>query len=210
MKIAVSFLKSDNYKNCIEKINKTKCDYLHVDMCDGKYVEDKNFTISELVKLLKVSTKPLDIHMMVNDPMKYIDELAMLNVETITIHLDCCKNPFEVIDYIQSIGLKAGIALNPDQDVSLLKPFLSKIDELLIMSVVPGKGGQSFLESTLNRIEEINSFKKEYHFITAVDGGINGETIQLLKDKNIDMVVSGSFITQSDDYDAQLAMLKNV
>ena len=206
MKIAVSFLKSDNYKECIKKINKTKCDYLHVDMCDGKYVEDKNFTIRPLIDTLKVSTKPLDIHMMVKDPIKYIDELAMLNVETITIHIDC-NDPLETIDFIQNIGIKAGIAINPDQDVSLLEPYLEKVDEVLIMSVVPGKGGQSFIESTLDKIDLINNIKSNYHFITAIDGGINGETINFLKDKDIDLVVSGSFVTQSDDFDNAIKML---
>ena len=206
MKIAVSFLKSDNYKECIKKINKTKCDYLHVDMCDGKYVEDKNFTITPLIDTLKVSTKPLDIHMMVKDPIKYIDELAMLNVETITIHIDC-NDALETIDYIQNIGIKAGIAINPDQDVSLLEPYLEKVDEVLIMSVVPGKGGQSFIESTLDKIDLINNIKRNYHFITAIDGGINGETINFLKDKDIDLVVSGSFVTQSDDFDNAIKML---
>ena len=206
MKIAVSFLKSDNYKECIKKINKTKCDYLHVDMCDGKYVEDKNFTITPLIDTLKVSTKPLDIHMMVKDPIKYIDELAMLNVETITIHIDC-NDSLETIDYIQNIGIKAGIAINPDQDVSLLEPYLENVDEVLIMSVVPGKGGQSFIESTLDKIDLINNIKSNYHFITAIDGGINGETINFLKDKDIDLVVSGSFVTQSDDFDNAIKML---
>ena len=206
MKIAVSFLKSDNYKECIKKINKSKCDYLHVDMCDGKYVEDKNFTITPLIDTLKVSTKPLDIHMMVKDPIKYIDELAMLNVETITIHIDC-NDSLETIDYIQNIGIKAGIAINPDQDVSLLEPYLENVDEVLIMSVVPGKGGQSFIESTLDKIDLINNIKSNYHFITAIDGGINGETINFLKDKDIDLVVSGSFVTQSDDFDNAIKML---
>ncbi len=208
MKIAVSFLKSDNYKKCIEMINQTSGDYLHVDMCDGKYVESKNFTISELVKLLKVSTKPLDIHMMVENPMKYIDELALLNIQTITIHIDCCNKPLEVIEYIKNMGIQAGIAINPDQDVDLLKPFLELVDEVLIMSVVPGKGGQSFIESTLDKIDLINELKAKYHFLTGIDGGIDNQTIELIKDKNIDVVVSGSFITCSDNYDMAINMLR--
>ncbi len=208
MKIAVSFLKSDNYKKCIEMINQTSGDYLHVDMCDGKYVESKNFTISELVKLLKVSTKPLDIHMMVENPMKYIDELALLNIQTITIHIDCCNKPLEVIEYIKNMGIQAGIAINPDQDVDLLKPFLELVDEVLIMSVVPGKGGQSFIESTLDKIDLINELKAKYHFLTGIDVGIDNQTIELIKDKNIDVVVSGSFITCSDNYDMAINMLR--
>ena len=200
MKVAVSYLKSDNYKKCIEKINASKTDFIHVDMCDGKYVENKNFTISELIKLLTVATKPLDIHMMVKDPQKYIDALAMLNVNTITIHLDSCTKPFEVIEYIQSIGIKAGIAINPNQDVSLLDDYLNKIDQVLIMSVYPGKGGQSFIPETVLKIDKINEIKPNYHFLVAVDGGINEETINYLKDKDIDLRISGSYITDSEEY----------
>ena len=209
MKIAVSYLSSDNYKKCIERINKTSCDMLHVDMCDGKYVEDKNFTMSELISTLKVSTKPLDIHMMVQNPMKYIDDLAMLNVETITIHINIGDNPLEVINYIQSIGLKAGIAINPNQDISELKPFLDKVDEVLIMSVIPGKGGQSFIETTVEKINQINVIKANHHFIVGVDGGINSETVTLLKDKNIDLIISGSYVTKKDDFEEAINLLKD-
>lgn len=208
MKVAVSYLKSDNYKKCIEKINATQADYIHVDMCDGKYVEAKNFTISELLKLLRTATKPLDIHLMVNEPIKYIDDLAMLNVSTITIHLDACKNPSSTIDYIKSIGLKVGIAVNPDESIDILNPYLKDIDEVLFMSVVPGKGGQAFMPEILPKIDELNVIKNNYHFITAVDGGINGETIAYLKDKNIDLVISGSYITGSEDFDESIKTLK--
>lgn len=207
MKIAVSYLKSDNYKKTIEKINETSADLLHVDMCDGKYVSNKNFTISELVKLLKNSTKPLDIHMMVKDPLKYVDELAMLNVDAITIHIDSCNDPLSVIDYIQSIGLKAGIAINPDQDIKMLNPFLGKVDEVLVMSVVPGLGGQSFIESTVDKLNEIIALKDKYNFTIGVDGGINLETIDYVKNKHIDKVISGSYITMSDSYEDAIKKL---
>ena len=207
MKIAVSYLKSDNYKKCVERINNSNADYIHVDMCDGKYVETKNFTISELTKLLKNASKPLDIHMMVKDSMKYIDDLAMLNVDTITIHIDSEK-PFEVIDYIQSIGLKAGIAINPNQDINMLKPFLNIIDQVLVLSVYPGKGGQTFIPETIDKIVKINEIKNNYHFITAVDGGINDETIHCLDNQNIDLIISGSYITDSADYNEKINTLK--
>ena len=208
MKIAVSFLKSDNYKKCIEKINASKADYIHVDMCDGKYVEEKNFVLSDLLKTLKVASKPLDVHMMVNNPLKYIDSFAFYDTEYITIHLNSCKDLNEVIDYISSIGIKVGIAINPDEEISLLEPYLDKIDKVLIMSVVPGKGGQEFMESVISKIDELNELKDKYHFITSIDGGINDETIKLINDKNIDLVVSGSYITNQEDYNEAIKSLK--
>lgn len=200
MKVAVSYLSSENKKECIKKIDNSISDYIHCDLCDGKYVKEKNFTIGEVKTLLKNAVKPLDVHLMVNNPMKYIDELAMLNVDTITIHLDI-DNVSQTLDYIQSIGIKAGLAINPNQSPKLLEPYLNRIDKVLFMSVKPGKGGQTFMESILPKIDKINQVKDKYHFETSVDGGINDETVHFLDDKNIDIIVSGSYITSSDNYD---------
>ncbi len=204
MKIAVSFLKSDNYKKCIAKINNTSADYLHVDMCDGKYVETKNFTIKPLVDTLSVSTKKLDVHLMCDNPINYVDDLAILDVETITFHLNTCKDPVDVINYLHSIGIKAGMAINPDESVELLKPYLEYLDEVLVMSVVPGKGGQSFMAEVLPKVEELYNLKNKYHFIVAIDGGINSETVQYLKDYPVDMAISGSYVTMSDNYETAI------
>ena len=208
MKVAVSYLKSDDYKKCIEQINTTSADMLHVDMCDGKYVETKNFVFSEILKLLKVSSKVLDIHLMVENPDKYIDELAMLNASTITFHKKGSKDPKSTIEHIKSVGLKVGMAINPDEGLDTIKEYLNDLDEVLIMSVVPGKGGQAFMESVLPKIDELNSIKDNYHFITAIDGGINGETINMVKEKNLDLVISGSYITTSEDYEEAIGSLR--
>lgn len=208
MKVAVSFLKSDNYKKCIAAIDQTKADYIHVDYCDGKYVANKNFTISELVKLLKNAIKPLDIHLMVKEPIKYIDELAMLNVDTITLHIDACKDLVSTINYVRDIGIKVGLALNPGQNTMEIKPYLDIIDRVLIMSVVPGEGGQAFMPEVIPKLIELNQLKEQYNFTTSVDGGINNETFELLKDQDIDVIVSGSYVTSSEDYDAAIKAFK--
>ncbi|MBQ6840998.1 MAG: ribulose-phosphate 3-epimerase [Bacilli bacterium] len=208
MKVAVSYLKSDNYKKCIAKIDESKADFIHVDLCDGKYVEAKNFTTSEVTKLLSFTRKPLDIHLMVQEPIKYIDALALLNVSTITIHLDGCKDPAHTIEYIKSMGLKIGIAINPDESIEILTPYLNDIDSVLVMTVVPGKGGQTFMTEVLPKFDELNNIKDNYHFIIAADGGINGETISCLKEKKVDLVVSGSYVTNSEDFDESISNLK--
>ena len=208
MKVAVSFLKSDNYKKCIQTINNTSADFLHVDMCDGKYVETKNFTIKPLIDTLSVSTKKLDIHLMVQEPMKYIDDLAILDVETITFHLKSCKEPMDVIDYLHSIGIKAGLALNPSEKVEELLPYIPFVDEVLVMSVVPGKGGQAFMSEVLPKITELDYLRNNNKFIIAMDGGINGETIQFIKDYPVDMVISGSYVTESNNYEEMINNLR--
>ena len=208
MKVAVSYLKSDNYKKCIEQIDKSQADFIHVDLCDGKYVENRNFTIGEITKLLKNAQKPLDIHLMVKEPLKYLDDLALLNINTITFHLDACKDAKKTFEYIKLIGLKVGIAVNPNEDINILDTYLNEVDEILIMSVVPGKGGQAFMPEVLPKIDKLNKIKENYHFIIAVDGGINNETIEYLKDKKIDMVVSGSYITNSENFDEKIMTLK--
>lgn len=208
MKIAVSYLSSNNYLDCIKKINESNADFIHVDLCDGKYVNTKNFEIKDTIKLLKNSKKQLNIHLMVANPKKIIKYFKNLNVESITIHN--LSNSKKILNYIKKKGYKCGIALNPNENIDLIKDYLNLIDELLIMSVVPGKGGQSFINNTLEKIDNINSIKNSYHFITAIDGGINNETIKLLKDKNIDLVISGSYITNSKDYNETINKLKKI
>ena len=206
MKVAVSYLKSDDYKKCIEAINDTSADLLHVDMCDGKYVETKNFTISEILKLLPVSKKQLDIHLMVEDPDKYIDDLSLLNACTITFHKLGSINPMETINHIKSVGLQVGMAINPDEEIDTIKEYLPYLDLVLIMSVVPGKGGQAFMSEVLPKVDKLNELKKDYHFFIGIDGGINGSTISQVN--GVDLVISGSYVTTSLDYEEAIRSLR--
>ena len=208
MKIAVSYLSSNNYLECINKINESNADYVHVDLCDGKYVNTKNFEIKDTIKLLKNSKKPLNIHLMVENPKKIIKYFKKLNVESITIHN--LSNSEKILNYIKKKGYKCGIALNPNESIGSIRKYLNLIDELLIMSVIPGQGGQGFIDSTISKIDEINNIKNKYCFITAIDGGINNETIKLLKNKDIDLVISGSYIVNSIDYNKTINELKKI
>lgn len=208
MKIAVSYLSSNNYLECINKINESNADYVHVDLCDGKYVNTKNFEIKDTIKLLNNSKKPLNIHLMVANPKKIIKYFKKLNIESITIHN--IKNADKILKYLKKKGYKCGIALNPNESIDSIRKYLNLIDELLIMSVIPGKGGQVFIDSTISKIDEINNIKDNYHFITAIDGGINNETIKLLKNKGIDLVISGSYVTNSIDYNEAINEIKKI
>lgn len=205
MKVAVSYINSkyDPLKT-INLIDSSIADYIHVDLMDGLYVENKNFTISEINKLLGKVKKPLYIHLMVMNPDKYLNDLALLNTELICFHPSTSKNPIKLIDNIKNLGIKVGIVINPNENIDDFSKYFPLVDHVLLMSVTPGLGGQSFILNTVDKINEIN--KQNYSFELAVDGGINNETIKYLKD--VDMVISGSFICMSDDFNKAIKELK--
>lgn len=203
--IAVSYLKSKFEKTeTIKLIDKSKADLIHVDLMDGLYVDTKNFTVEEVINDLKNTTKPLDIHLMVTNPEIYIRDLAKLKPFAITFHLDGTNNPKEVIDLIKDYNIKVGIALNPSDDVSILNRYLDIIDYVLVMSVVPGKGGQTFIKEVLNKVE----YLKNKNILIGIDGGVNEESINYLKDYRIDIIISGSFVCMGDDFNYQIDLLK--
>lgn len=208
MKVAVSYLSSNDYIKCIKKINDSNADYVHADLCDGKYVENKNFTMGLLPKIFGAAQKKLHVHLMCQDPLKYVDTIASYDVSTIIFHLDATKDANKVIDYISSMGIRVGIALNPKDSIDTLDPYLKRIDEVLFLTVTPGAGGQPFQEEVLDKVDKFNEVKKDYNIETIIDGGVNADTISLLVDKDIDIVVSGSFVTNSDDYNERIEELK--
>lgn len=205
MKVAVSYINSkyDPLKT-INLIDSSIADYIHVDLMDGLYVENKNFTISEINKLLGKVKKPLYIHLMVMNPDKYLNDLALLNTELICFHPSTSKDPIKLIDNIKNLGIKAGIVINPSENIDDFSKYFPLVDHVLLMSVTPGLGGQSFILNTVDKIKEIK--EQNYSFELAVDGGINNETIKYLKD--VDMVISGSFICMSDDFNKAIKELK--
>ncbi len=197
MKVSVSILSSSiKPQDIVKKLDNTKADFIHVDIMDGKFVENKTWTISEVKKIVSYSKLPLDVHLMVEKPSKYIEDYALLNTSYITFHYETVKNIDKMIDEIKNYGLKVGIAINPETDEKVLYPYLSKIDQVLVMSVHPGKSGQSFIETTPNKIENLKQeiIHQNAKTIISVDGGINDETGKLCVDKGVDMLVSASYI----------------
>lgn len=203
--ISVSYITSKlNRIETIKKIDESVADLIHVDLMDGVYVENNNFTISELENNFNDVNKELDVHLMVNNPIKYIDVLTKLKTKLITFHLDSTNNPIDVINKIKENNILVGVAINPDDSLNVLDKYYDLIDYVLIMSVVPGKGGQSFMPEVLNKIKLLENKNK----LIGIDGGINSETIKYLKGYNIDIYVSGSYICMSDDYNKQIELLK--
>lgn len=208
MKISTSILNAENKIKSILELNNTKTSYIHIDVMDGKFVTDTKFnTIKEISDINNNAKRKLDIHLMVENPIEYINKLDNMNIEYVTFHIEVEKNIKEIISKIKSMGYKAGISIKPNTNINKLVPYLKDIDLLLIMSVEPGKGGQAFLPNTIERIKEIKNLiiKNNYNIKIEVDGGINEKTITKLE--NVDIAVVGSYITKSDNYNARIDTL---
>ena len=182
-------------KDAVKCMENANVDYLHIDVMDGKFVENKSYTIKEVVDLTKYTNKQLDIHLMVKNPLKYIDAFSMLNTAYITFHYEAVKNPDEIINNIKNNGIKVGLSIKPETKVNEIEKYLNKVDLILVMSVEPGRSGQSFMNSVIYKTEILKKLRdeKKYNFIINIDGGINSESFLKIKD-NVDMVVSASYL----------------
>lgn len=207
LKISTSILSSDNRQASIEKLNQTNTDYIHIDVMDGLFVPNTQFKIDEINSLIAKSKKKIDIHLMVEDPEYYLNNLLHNdNIEYITIHIEITKNIYYLINKIKSSGYKVGLSIKPKTDISLLDSYIKDIDLLLIMSVEPGFGGQLFIDNTETKIKEIKN--KRQDLIIEVDGGINNITVNKIKD-TANIAVVGSYIINSKNYQEAINNLKN-
>lgn len=198
MRLSVSILNSIDKINMIKTLNNSKISYIHIDVMDGLFVSQKSLPSDEIIKLSPFSSKPLDIHLMVEDPIYYIERIKQLpNIDNITIHLEINKDIKNILNKIKEYDFKRSLAIKPNTDINLLIPYLDTIDRILIMTVEPGLGGQPFLENSPNRIKEIKKLIKDKNIELEVDGGINNQTINKVKD--VDISVVGSYITTSDN-----------
>lgn len=211
MKVSVSVLSNEiKPQDIVKKLDLSKPDYIHIDIMDGKFVSNKTWTTSEVKKFTSYSTLPLEVHLMVNNPSKYIEDYALMNTSIIIFHYEAVKDINEMINKVKLYGLKVGIAINPETNINVLIPYLNMIDEVLIMSVHPGKSGQSFIEESLEKISVLKNIILEgnYKTIISVDGGINNETGLLCKDAGVDELVSASYINK--DIINNIKTLKNI
>ena len=203
MKLSVSLLNAEDKKITTKKINNTEIDYFHIDVMDGKFVSQLSFSLKEIQEISKISRKPLDIHLMVEDPSLIIEDLKELsNINNITIHIEIDKDINKMLSKIKECGVKRGLAIKPNTDINLLKPYLDNIDIILIMTVEPGYGGQPFIEASVERIKKIKELIEDYNILLEVDGGINDKTIK--KISLSDIAVVGSYITTSDNMEERI------
>lgn len=206
MKVSVSVLKEyDRLINAVKKVNDSSADYIHIDVMDGIFVDNKKFPLEVVKDVKSISKKPLDVHMMVESEQLIKDYASTLLPYYITFHVEILKNS-SIIDYIKNLGVKVGIAINPETDYKKLIPYLNIIDLVLIMSVKPGEGGQKFIQEVLEKVKEIRKINSDIEI--SIDGGINDCTIKLAKEAGCTMAVSGSYVTNSDNYNEKIKSLK--
>ncbi len=209
MKLSLSILNC-NLAKLEEELNPLykNLDYLHMDVMDGNFVPNISFG-ADLIKSLRPYTSvPFDTHLMINNPEKYIESFAKAGSDYITFHLEATNKPKELIDLIHKFNVKAGISIKPKTNVSELDSLLPYLDLVLIMSVEPGFGGQKFMDNAIDKLKYLKDKQKDYHYLISVDGGINGDTINLVN-KYTDLVVSGSFITKAINKNEAIEIIKN-
>ena len=210
MKVSVSILGLNDRKKAISLLNNTNCDYIHIDVMDGSFVPNKQFTTEEINNLEIISKKKFDVHLMVDNPREYIENLDISNIEYIIVHSEIAKDINELLDLIKSYNIKCGLSIKPNTDISILTPYLNKLDLILVMSVEPGFSGQEFISNSLDKVSKLKQIIKTNNLdiVMAIDGGINGSNASLVKKSGIDMVVSGSYVTNSLDYQDKINDLR--
>lgn len=204
MKISTSIFNANDKVESVVKLNRTYTNYIHIDIMDGKFVSNTSFNIKEIKAVNLVTKYPLDIHLMVEAPTWYIEQLKEMNVEYITLHVEIDKDIKELISKIKIMGYKVGLAIRPDTDIEKLKPYLNDIDLILVMSVDLRSDEKKFLDTTKYRVKLIREIIAEANTDIKIEvaGGITSETISLLGD--VDIVVVGSYIMDSNNYNEKI------
>jgi len=201
--IAPSMLASDfgNLNSEITMVNNSKADWFHIDVMDGVFVPNISFGTPIMNVLKENATKPLDVHLMIVNPDNYIEKFAELGSSVLTVHFEACTHLHRTIQRIKSHNMKAGVAINPHTPISSLEAIIKEIDLVCIMSVNPGFGGQSFIESTYQKIEDLKSLinKHNSNALIEIDGGVTSDNAKKLVEKGADVLVAGSFVFKSDN-----------
>ncbi|MCR5506181.1 MAG: ribulose-phosphate 3-epimerase [Bacilli bacterium] len=213
--VAPSILSADFAKlgEEIKTVETAGADFLHFDVMDGHFVPNISFGIPVLKSIHSIHHLINDVHIMISDPLKYAPEFIKNGAEILTFHYEACNDDHEVhevIHLIHELGARAGLSIKPGTDVKVIEPFLNHLDLVLIMSVEPGFGGQSFMENGLEKIAYLRKIidERKLNCFIEVDGGINNETAKLCKDAGVDVLVAGSYLFGHEDIKERIALLK--
>lgn len=203
MKIIAPSMLSCNFGKLeeeIEMVNKSDADWFHLDIMDGVFVPNITFGTPILDVFKKYSEKHLDMHLMIVNPENYVEKFASLGANTITVHYEACDNLKDTIKQIKKLNVKAGVAINPDTDVSLLKDFIDQIDLVCLMSVFPGFSGQKFINETYERLKSLKTIisNSNANTIIQIDGGVSLDNAKKLASIGADILVAGSFVFKSE------------
>lgn len=184
----------------IKTIDEAGAEYVHVDVMDGVFVPSISFGMPVIKSIRKVTDKVFDVHLMINEPIRYIDEFVKAGADIITVHVEACSDVVATLEKIKAAGVKAGITLNPDTPVSAIKPYMHMVDMVLVMSVNPGFGGQKFIVSSLDKLREVKKLRDELglDFDIEVDGGINVDNLLSVLEAGANVIVAGSAIFGGD------------
>ncbi len=210
MEISVSILNSSDRVSDVKKLNNTSCDYIHIDVMDGVFVPPLEFSISEVMDIINNSNKKIDIHLMCDNPISYVRELVGYDIHNITIHREISNDINEVIEVIKKHNIKVGMSIKPNTNIKEIMDYLDYLDLILIMSVEPGYGGQSFIMSSLDKVRELRRIinDRNLDIKIEIDGGVKDTNIALIKDAGVDISVVGSYITKSDNFEECIEKLQ--
>ena len=214
MILSPSLLAADfgNLQQAIEMVNASEADWFHIDIMDGVFVPNISYGMPVLSVIQKHATKPLDVHLMIVDPSRYISTFAKLGSDILTVHYEACTHLHRTLQAIKAEGMKAGVALNPHTPVALLEDIIQEIDVLLLMSVNPGFGGQSFIENTYKKVRQAKMLIEQAGASTLIeiDGGVSLKNAKALVDAGADALVAGSFVFNAANPTQTIADLKHI
>lgn len=213
-KVSPSLLSADfaNLGKDIEMINRSEADYLHLDIMDGVFVPNISFGFPVIESIKDLCKKPLDVHLMIVEPGKFVSRFAKAGASIINVHYETCPHLHRTIQSIKNEGVKAAVTLNPHTPVCLLQDIVRDVDMVLLMSVNPGFGGQKFIEGCLDKVSDLNELilRKNSNAVIEVDGGVNLETGKALVERGADVLVAGNYVFKAPDPKAAIAALKTL